>query len=114
MAEASVPKEVIDFEDINREKGAYSQSMLYSQSKAGNIFLGWEFARRTREERLISVVRCFTVQHTDKGIVLDWTNLLVDFESWKSQVASAALCYSSSEQIQRRLAKVGPRRGIQS
>ncbi|KAE9371719.1 NAD(P)-binding protein [Stipitochalara longipes BDJ] len=54
MAEASVPKGVIDFEDINGEKGA-SQRVLYSQSKAGNIFLGWEFARRNGEEGLISV-----------------------------------------------------------
>jgi retinol dehydrogenase-12 len=56
MAEASVPKGVIDFEDINGEKKAYSQSKLYSQSKAGNIFLGWEFARRLRDQGVISVV----------------------------------------------------------
>jgi retinol dehydrogenase-12 len=67
MAEASVPKGVIDFEDINGEKGAYSQSMLYSQSKAGNIFLGWEFAGRSREDGLISVVRSFNVHQTGKG-----------------------------------------------
>ncbi len=55
MAEAAVPKGVIDFEDINGEKGV-SQMVLYSQSKAGNIFLGWEFARRYRAEGVISVV----------------------------------------------------------
>jgi hypothetical protein len=55
MAEAAVPKGVIDFEDINGEKGV-SQRVLYSQSKAGNIFLGWEFARRYGVEGVISVV----------------------------------------------------------
>ncbi|KAN0096654.1 NAD(P)-binding protein [Hyaloscypha variabilis] len=54
MAEAAVPKGVIDFEDINGEKGV-SQRVLYSQSKAGNIFLGWEFARRNGAEGVISV-----------------------------------------------------------
>jgi retinol dehydrogenase-12 len=40
MAEASVPNGVIDFERINGEKGAHSQSKLFSQNKAGSIFLG--------------------------------------------------------------------------
>jgi retinol dehydrogenase 12 len=57
MAEANVPKGVMNFEDINGDKGTSSQSVLYSQSKAGNIFLGWEFARRMRAEGVISVVR---------------------------------------------------------
>jgi retinol dehydrogenase 12 len=56
VVELNVPKGVIDFDDINGEKGI-SQNGLYGQSKAGNIFLGWEFAQRTRDEGLISVVR---------------------------------------------------------
>ena len=40
MAEASVPNGVIYFEDINGEKGAYSQSKLYSYIKQGKSLLG--------------------------------------------------------------------------
>lgn len=70
MAEASVPKGVINFEDINGEKGV-SQSVLYSQSKAGNIFLGWELARRNREDGLISVVSAHFCSLSGTGRLLN-------------------------------------------
>ena len=43
MAELSTPKGGINFDDINHEKSG-NQNMAYGQSKAGNIFLGKEFA----------------------------------------------------------------------
>lgn len=45
MAELSVPKGVIDFDDINLEKSG-SQRTRYGQSKAANILLASEFAKR--------------------------------------------------------------------
>ena len=45
VAELSVPKGVIDFDDINLEKSG-SQRTRYGQSKAANILLASEFAKR--------------------------------------------------------------------
>jgi hypothetical protein len=52
----NVPEGVINFDDINMEKSG-SQTTKYGQSKAGNIFLGYEFAKRTKHDGLICVVR---------------------------------------------------------
>jgi retinol dehydrogenase-12 len=47
---------VINFDDINLEKGG-SQQVKYGQSKAGNILLASEFARRYRDSGVLSLVR---------------------------------------------------------
>jgi retinol dehydrogenase-12 len=52
----NIPEAVINVVDINMEKGG-SQTTKYGQSKAGNIFLGYEFAEGTKLDGLICVVR---------------------------------------------------------
>ncbi|KAH8812967.1 short-chain dehydrogenase [Xylogone sp. PMI_703] len=53
-AELHAPKGVINFNDINHEKGG-SQNVKYGQSKAANILLGSEFAKRDSESGVLNL-----------------------------------------------------------
>jgi retinol dehydrogenase-12 len=55
VAELSTPKGVINFEDINFEKGG-SQRLKYGQSKAANILLASEFAKRDSTSGVLNLV----------------------------------------------------------
>jgi hypothetical protein len=81
MAKASVPKGVINFDDINGGKGV-SQSVLYSH--------GWEFARWTKDEGLIGVVRYSTSFLTLETHYADLSP--PDFKPRKPSVALPAIC----------------------
>lgn len=54
-AEISSTKEIINFDDINYEKGG-SSNIKYAQSKAANILLGSEFAARHEKDGVYSYV----------------------------------------------------------
>ncbi len=54
-AETGTPDGVINFNDINHEKSG-SQRVMYGQSKAANILLASELARRYQTDKVLNIV----------------------------------------------------------
>jgi NAD(P)-dependent dehydrogenase (short-subunit alcohol dehydrogenase family) len=56
-AELFAPKPPIDFANINYERKSESAWATYGRSKAGNVLHASEYARRAKEDGIVSVVR---------------------------------------------------------